>query len=52
MVVLISIPYCHKELTNLVERIDKGLALGEQLDLTPARQALAKAKVNTEEVTR
>ena len=37
-------PDCHRELANLVERIDRGLAIGEVLDLKPARQALAKAE--------
>lgn len=29
-------------LKNLVERLDKGLALGEALDLQPARKVLKK----------
>ena len=31
-------------LKNIVERIDKGLALGEKLDIEPARKALAKVE--------
>lgn len=34
----------YNALSNLVERIDQGLALGEKLDLEPARKALAKVK--------
>lgn len=37
-------PDCYKELTNLITRIEQGLALGEKLDLEPARKALAKAE--------
>lgn len=37
-------PDCHRELGNLVSRIEQGLALGEKLDLEPARKALAKAE--------
>ena len=39
-----SAPSLHKELSNLVSRIEQGLALGEKLDLAPARQALAKVE--------
>jgi hypothetical protein len=34
----------YEALKNLIERIDKGLALGETADLSPARNALAKAE--------
>ena len=36
-------PAMYEALRNLTERIDTGLALGEKLDITPARQALALA---------
>ena len=38
-----SAPDMYEALKNLVERIDEGLALGEELDIAPARQALSKA---------
>uniref|UniRef100_A0A6H1ZFR2 Uncharacterized protein n=1 Tax=viral metagenome TaxID=1070528 RepID=A0A6H1ZFR2_9ZZZZ len=34
----------YEALKNLVKRIDGGLALGEKLDVLPARDALAKAE--------
>uniref|UniRef100_A0A6M3JDP6 Uncharacterized protein n=1 Tax=viral metagenome TaxID=1070528 RepID=A0A6M3JDP6_9ZZZZ len=33
-------------LRNLVERIDNGLALGEKLDVEPARKVLSKIENN------
>jgi hypothetical protein len=39
-----SAPKLYEALENLVNRIDKGLALGEKLDVEPARKALAKAR--------
>ena len=33
----------YEALENLVNRIDEGLALGESLDIMPARKALKKA---------
>ena len=42
---LISLaPRMYKALKELVERIDKGLALGEKLDVSPAREVLAQAE--------
>lgn len=35
----------YKALKNLVTRIEKGLSLGEKLDLDPARIALAEYEV-------
>lgn len=37
-------PDMYEALKVLVDRIDQGLALGEALDIYPARQALAKAE--------
>ena len=37
-------PRMYEALKNLVERHEQGLALGEALDLSPARQALAEAE--------
>ena len=34
----------YEALKNIVERHEQGLALGEQLDLMPAREALAKVE--------
>jgi len=34
----------YEALENLVERIDEGLALGERVDIEPARKALAKVE--------
>ena len=38
-----SIGDMYEALKNLVQRIDEGLALGERLDVLPAREALNKA---------
>jgi hypothetical protein len=37
-------PDMYEALKNLVNRVDRGLALGEKLDIEPARQAIAKAE--------
>ena len=37
-------PLLYEALKDLVERIDEGLALGEKLDISPARQALSKVE--------
>ncbi len=43
-----SAPDLYENLKNLVSRIDQGLALGQELDLKPAREALAEAEGNDE----
>ena len=37
-------PDIYEALKNIVERHEQGLALGEKMDLTPARKALAKTE--------
>ena len=37
-------PEIYEALANIVQRLDKGLALGETLEMKPARRALAKAE--------
>ena len=37
-----SAPDLYENLKNLVSRIDQGLALGQELDLKPAREALSR----------
>jgi hypothetical protein len=37
-------PELYEALKNLIERIDNGVALGEKLDVEPARKALAHAE--------
>ena len=40
----LGLPDMYEALKNLVYRIDGGLALGEKLDVLPAREALTKAE--------
>jgi hypothetical protein len=37
-------PEMYQALKNIVERIEQGLALGENLEVLPARKALTKAE--------
>lgn len=37
-------PDMYEALKNLIYRIDEGLALGSELDIEPARKAIAKAE--------
>jgi len=37
-------PDMYETLKSIIERLEKGLSLGEKLELQPAREALAKAE--------